>query len=539
MTFELLPLRAVFRPGQTPAVEVRALPAPGTLRILRLGAEIGGHRVERDGAVELGALAPGGYGAELACGGRTARTAFEVLAEGGRRLRYGFVTDYRPGRDPAAVADNIRRLHLTDIQFYDWAYRHADLLGGGEGYLDALDQPISLATVRALIEAAHGAGARALGYAAVYGVGNEEWAAWEHAALLTPAGMPYSLGDFLRLVDPGDPGWSAHFTADLRAATDRLGFDGFHLDQYGYPKHAVRPDGSPVALEDSFAAVVAAARAALPDGRLVFNNVNDFPTWRTGRSDQDAVYIEVWPPHTTLGHLAAVVREARRAGEGKPVVIAAYQHVYGTAAAPEADLATAFTMAALHSHGATHLLCGEADRILIDPYYVRNHRIEPSTADLLKRWYDFLVEHVDLLQDPELADMTGALAGAYNDDCDVAYPGAAVTEDPVPGAVWRRVLGTGSRLVVHLVNLSGQEDTAWDAPRKPVADLPGGTLRIRRAGPHLPRVRYADPDRQAALADLPVTADGDHAVAALPAPHVWQLLVIDLQPPSPPDPPTE
>ncbi len=38
--------------------------------------------------------------------------------------------------------------------------------------------------------------------------------------------------------------------------------------------------------------------------------------------------------------------------------------------------------------------------------------------------------------------------------------------------MWRRVLGTGDRLVVHLINLAGQDDAEWDAPRKPVADLP-------------------------------------------------------------------
>lgn len=531
MTFELLPLHAAFRPGRTPAIEVRELPEPGTLRVLHLGETLAEHEVSTDGIVELGSLAPGGYGIEL--GG--VRTALEVVAEGTRRLRYGFVTDYRPGRDPRSVADNVRRLHLTDVQFYDWAYRHADLLGGGEDYQDALDQPISLATVRALIEAVHGAGAAALGYAAVYGVGNAEWPDWEHAALLKPGGDPYSLGDFLQLIDPADPGWLAHFAADLRASVEQVGFDGFHLDQYGYPKHAVLPDGTPVSVENSFAAVIGAARAELPASRLVFNNVNDFPTWRTGRTAQDAVYIEVWPPHTTLGHLADVVRSAKNAGGNKPVAIAAYQHLYSEADVASADLATAFTMATLYSHGASHLLCGEADRILVDPYYVRNHVVEPSTADLLKRWYDFLVEHIELLHAPELAEMTGALAGPYNDDCDVSYPGTPVTETPVPGAVWRRVLGTGDRLVVHLINLAGQDDAEWDAPRKPVSALPGGKLRFRRPGPYLPRVRYADPDRAGALLDLPVAADGDHAVVELPSPHVWQLLLIDLHTPAPLD----
>ncbi len=42
---------------------------------------------------------------------------------------------------------------------------------------------------------------------------------------------------------------------------------------------------------------------------------------------------------------------------------------------------------------------------------------------MLKRWYDFLVEHGDLLHDRSLTDMTGSLAGGYNDDCDVTFPG--------------------------------------------------------------------------------------------------------------------
>ena len=35
----------------------------------------------------------------------------------------------------------------------------------------------------------------------------------------------------------------------------------------------------------------------------MFNNVNDFPTWVTAHSRQDAVYIEVWEPHVGLGDL--------------------------------------------------------------------------------------------------------------------------------------------------------------------------------------------------------------------------------------------
>ena len=527
---ELLPTRATYRPLDSVRVEVRGLAGDAHLSVWSLGEPGATVAVRGAGEVDLGTLPVGVYGIELTAGGNTvplARTAVEVATDIRARLRYGFVADYAPGRDVGPVTDMVRRLHLTGVQLYDWAYRHADLLGGGENYADALGQPVSLDTVRRLVAAIRDAGSRSLGYAAVYGVGRAEWPRWQHAALLTPGGPPYGLADFLSLVDPAEPSWLAHLTEDLAAAVDGVGFDGFHLDQYGYPKRAVRADGTVVDVAESFAAVIEAVRDRLPHSHLVFNNVNDFPTWRTGASPQDAVYVEVWEPHLTLGALGDVAARARSAGRGKPVVIAAYQHVYSSAPAVEADVATAFTMATLFSHGATHLLAGEGDRVLVDPYYVRNHVAEPSTAALLTRWYDFLVEHGPLLVDPSLADVTGAYTGPYNDDLDVSYQRDAVSDLAQAGSVWRRVTRAGDRLVVHLVNLVGQLDTLWDAPRAPIGDPGPGTLRVRRTGPGLPRVRVADPDGSPRLVSVPVVADGDHAVAQLPAPHVWQVVVVD------------
>jgi dextranase len=518
---ELLPTRVTYRPGQRVEIEVRALDAPGTLSVWHLGDPVSSVQVEADGVVELGELPPGGYGAELGA----AATALDVAET--PPLRYGFVTSYAPDRtDIAAVQDNLRRLHLTDLQFYDWAYRHADLVGGGSQYADALGQPVSLATVRALIEAGHDVGATALGYAAVYGVGNDEWPKWEHDALLTASGSPYGLGDFLSLVDPAAADWLGHFAGDLVAASG-LGFDGFHLDQYGYPKQAYRPDGTRVDLARSFTSLIEAVRDALPQSRLVFNNVNDFPTWATARAPQDAVYIEVWPPHVGLEHLAQTATRARSVAGGKPVVVAAYQHVYADAPVEAADAATALTMATLFSHGATHLLAGEADRILVDPYYVRNHRIGRSTAELLHRYYDFAVAHTELLFDPGIVDVTASLAGAYNDDLDVSYASTPVTHLATPGTVWRRITQVCDRYVLHLVNLAGQVDTHWDAPRRPPAEIGTARLRIRGMGRELPRVRYADPDSQNRLRDLDVVADGDYAHVTLPAPHTWQLVVVE------------
>lgn len=526
----LLPTRASFAAGEPVDLEV-TLPAGavGTLSAWRLGEHV--TRVEGvgSGIRSLGALGGGGYGVEIEVDGAVvARTAVEVVEAPRARLRYGFVASYRSGKDTAAVARFARRLHLNGILFYDWAYRHAELLGGGEQYDDALGQPISLATVRELVDAVQAAGSRAIGYAAVYAVGPNEWDAWKEHALLAPSGEPYALGDFLFLVDPAAEPWLAHFRGELARAVEELGFDGFHLDQFGYPKFAASPDGRAIDVSDSFVRGIEGVREALPEAQLVFNNVNDFPTWRTGSAPQDAVYIEVWEPHTTLGSLAAVANRARAAAGGKPIVFAAYQHVYDSADAAASDRATAFTMATLFSHGATQLLAGEDGRILVDPYYVRNHEAEPQTIEMLARWYDFLVEHDAILQDPAIVDVTGSYAGEYNGDLDVAYASTPVSCDAVAGTVWRRITSTQHGLVVHLVNLAGQADTLWDAPRAEPVSPGEGTLRFRAVRGRMPRVRCADPDGLARLTELPVRLDGDFAIVTLPAPKIWQVVHVEL-----------
>jgi len=516
---ELLPLKASYRPGEPIGIEVRG-GAAGEAEIWHLGTSVARVAYE-SGPLVLPALPEGGYSVTL--GALT--TAIEVAGNPRDRLRYGFVASYAPDKPLGPVTDMVRRLHLTGMQFYDWAYRHADLTGGGESYTDALDQPISLATVRALAAAVQSAGSRALGYAAVYAVGPKEWPAWEHDALLKPSDEPYALGDFLFVLDPAAPDWLAHFTADLQKAMG-LGFDGFHLDQYGWPKRALRADGAIVDVGRSFGMLLEAVRAALPEAHLVFNNVNDFPTRLTARSDQEAVYIEPWAPQLTLQALADTASRARAFGDGKPVVLAAYQHVYDTAPAEVADRATTLTMAALFSHGATQLLAGEGDRLLCDPYYVRNHAMADSTQALLKRWYDFLVAHDELLMPVAITDVTNAYAGEYNGELDVQFA-TGVSEMATAGRVWRRITQAGNQLVVHLINLVGQNDTLWDAPRLPPQPQ-AGTLRAKRVGERVPVVRIADPDGLGRLVDVPVRIDGDYAVAQLPAFAVWQLVTVDL-----------
>ena len=157
---ELLPRKASFAPGEAVRIEVRGA-ATGTVRIWHLG-DLVSETSYAGGEITLPPLPEGGYSVELG----ELSTAIEIASDPRARLRYGFVASYAPDKDVAGVSDLVRRLHLTGVMFYDWAWRHADLMGGGEQYDDPLGQPISLGTVRRLIDAVHGAGSRALGYAA-------------------------------------------------------------------------------------------------------------------------------------------------------------------------------------------------------------------------------------------------------------------------------------------------------------------------------------------------------------------------------------
>lgn len=526
---ELIPERATFAPGRPIGIELEGTPA-GVLRVSHLGRVVGEQLVRaRARRVELAPVPEGGYGVDLEVEGRVlASTAFDVLADPFERPRYGFVADFSPGRRIGDVTRHFRRLHLNLAQFYDWGYRHAQLVGPEETYADPLGQRVSMRTVRRLTGALADHGTLPLGYAAVYAVGAEEWSRWSDAGLYHPDGSPYRLGeDFLLLVDPADPRWSRHFTAQLRAALEHGGFAGFHLDQYGWPKRALRADGTVVDLSESFPTLLRRVAKGVPGARNIFNNVNDFPTWTTAPAPQAAAYIEVWPPHTTLGHLAQLVATTRGLRKGQAPILAAYLPPFGSAPETAAAQAARLTMATVFSHGGTHLLAGEAGSVLTDPYYPRNHRVARSTSDMLRRWYDFLVRHGDVLLDRQSQDVTGSFLAGINEE--VAVLGAEpvpVSTDPEAGAVWARVVRTTHGTVVHLINLTDQDDTVWEAPKKAPAGISGMTLRLLPVGSEPATAFVADPDGRPGLHPAGVRRSEGHDLVRLPRLRTWQMVYV-------------
>ncbi len=520
---QILPTKATFAPADAVEVDVRGVDGPVQVTLWHLDRRVAEVTVEPGEPARFPPQPEGGYGVEAA--GEAA--ALDVLADPLSRPRYGFVSHYEPGRETGGVAELVRRLHLNAVQFYDWMYRHARLLPPQDEFEDALGQPVSLATVRELGDAVRRAGSLPMAYAAVYAVGKDERDSWSDIALYRSDGEPWTLGeDFLWNVDPTNERWLASFADELRGAVQQVGFAGFHLDQYGSPKRALRADGSVVDLAEEFPRLIDRLAAELPDARLVFNNVNDFPTWATAAADQDAIYIEVWPPHDQLAHLGELVSKARLLAPGKGVILAAYLAPFAgdqeTASAAERLL-----LATVFSHGGSALLHGEERAALTEAYYVRHAELADAPLDAARRYYDFAVRYGDLLYDPVAADVTRTCLGGEHEEVKVDAP-VPVTTDCVPGALWARVVRGSHGLLVSLIDLSAQTDALWNAPKRLPATLNGVRVALERTAST--SIFFASPESSPALQTLEPERDGRYDVVTLPSFSTWALIWVRDEP---------
>jgi dextranase len=524
---ELIPLRAAFAPGEPIELEIVGADEQLRLDVRRLARVVCSVVAERgETVVALPALPVGGYGVDAtgALGG-SASTALDVLERPLDRLRYGFACDFAAGRDLDGIALHARRLHLNAIQLYDWMYRHEQLVPPADDFRDALGRELSLTSVRGVVESLRAVGAQALAYAAVYAVGRAAREAWADAALLRPDGTQWQLGDdFLWLVDPSHPRWVEHLAGDLVGALAATGAAGFHLDQYGWPKAALDSDGRPVELAAAFPALLSALPAALPEASLIFNNVNDFPSWSTAASPLAASYVEVWPPHTGLEHIAGLAQRTRALAPDRPAVLAAYPSVLASAPAEQARPALELLLATAFSHGATVLSTGESGAVLVDPYYPRHHLADVETLELLREMHDVLVRFGDVLVGPGV-DITRTHAGGINEEIVVEAPGVTVATDPLAGSLWLRVVDTPQARVVHLINLVAQPEAGWDTPKRPVERLAGATLRLRRERADASLVAVASRTSPVPQV-LPSRAEGDVDVIELPPLGAWTMVLV-------------
>jgi len=250
--------------------------------------------------------------------------AFDVVSSWRMAPRYGFVSDFdtKDLRDLQDI-EFLSKLHINLVQFYDWMYRHDHLVPETRKYSDLLNRPLDFKVIRKKIEACRQRGIRPVAYGAVYTACREFFKEHKEWALYNDAGKEITFIDIFYIMDisEGSP-WVDHIIEEYQNAISKAGFDGIHMDTYGFPKTAYSCSSGEkkiVVLENEFDGFIRKTRKHLKSERdvtLIFNNVRSWPLKKTGLSPQDAVYIEVWNPYKRYSHINDLIKEAKAAGGG-------------------------------------------------------------------------------------------------------------------------------------------------------------------------------------------------------------------------------
>lgn len=394
----------------------------------------------------------GGFGVLLMGNGEEASCAFDVQRDR-RVFRYGFLSDFSPSDDDGADVLAMAKHHINAVQFYDWSYRHDELVAPVDEYQDMMGKSNSFPVIRRKIKACHERGMKALGYGAVY-------AASEGFAEKHPDQRLYTGTGPLRFIDVFSimnlrSGWSEHIVNEYCRAVD-AGFDGIHMDTYGFPKTALDNTGHTLHLEDDFPALIDCTRKALPDSTLVFNNVGAWPVERTMEEAVDAVYIEVWPPFDRYHHLKELVLTAKKAG--KPVVMAAYPAAFRTASAQEALSSQLILSCVFAAHGVTQLWFGEENAAVTQGYYADYSRLTPEQERILRQYDDFFVRYEELFFDDSLQDVSMTHFGWDNMEYRCSLPASVSGE---PGKLWLILREKPGKKLISVINLCGESSDFW------------------------------------------------------------------------------
>lgn len=535
--------KAFFLPGQSARWTVVLSSPMGVEETVRVIAQVSyldqliadiAHEVTLDGIpkqVEFAwlppASAPCGYGLDVhleTLDGRTlsasASAGFDVLEKWMQMPRYGFLSEFQPGRaDAATVMRTLTDYHINAVQFYDWMYRHEQFLTSNEPYVDLLGRTLSRRVVDELIAAAHERGIAAMPYTAIYGASIEFYRQHPDWALFRVDGKPALFGDdFMAVMDPRpDSPWMHHLLAQFEDVLKNTAFDGIHLDQYGDPKVGYDAAGNSFDLADALAASIEATRAVVdrlrPGGALVFNAVGNWPVEEVAATGEDIVYIEVWPPYTSFTDLHALIASAQKAGNGKPVVLAAYVHPQGSAN-PEINDAIIF------ASGGGHIELGEGNGYLADPYFPKYEALSGDQAAALRRYYDFAVRYQNWIG-PQTREGTAAWAGK------IEIPGYETDGSLSHDKLYPLVRESDDATAISLVNLLGLPTGNWNEPVPAPAEQGPFQLVLETGDRKVASVDFASPDgANLSLSRLRFTQGNGRLSVELPGLKIWDLAVV-------------
>lgn len=395
-------------------------------------------------------------------------TAFDRAKSWKYAPRYGFISDFtkKDGEDQEDIKE-MNKLHLNVVQFYDWMYRHHEFFPEKDEFKDPLLRNLSMKTVKNKIEFCHKYSMKAFAYAAVYGAEKEFFLKHKGMALYNEDGVPMEFAAFIYFMDINRKNpWHDHIINELLKAVD-FGFDGFHLDQYGFPKRAFSSSKKVRNLEDDFYTFINDVKSSMiknhPDAGIIFNAVNNWPTNRVSKSKEDTVYIEVWDPNTDYDDLYNLISNAKRYAPQKQVILAAYMKAFKKDENIDeihAENSALMTMAVIFASGGFHLLLGENKGVLTEGYYPDYAVVSSKFQRKLRDYYDFITRYEEILSDPKLEDISMTYTGGINGE--FKFSGGNFSPKIKRNSIWTLIKQNKNFRIINLVNFTGIENMKWN-----------------------------------------------------------------------------
>lgn len=475
-------------------------------------------------------------------------SSFDVVSDWRRATRYGFLSDFYT-RDKGDEEDvkSLCKFHLNLVQFYDWMYRHNDLIPPTPEYMDLMGRKMDFDVVKEKIAFCHRYGMKAIAYGAIYAASIEFFNEHKEWGLYNSSGEVYNFIDIFKImnISPDSP-WHTHIIGQYRNAIDKAGFDGIHMDTYGFPKTGMsRIDMKEKTerLEEAFPVLINNTRKELErinrDVCLIFNNVGNWPVDTVAEAGQDALYIEVWDPYERYHHIQEILRWAKHLGKGKQVILAAYLKPFKEKDAgktekdaeqiEEAQVSALLLTSAIAANGGYHLLLGEKNGILTQGYYADYSRLQDDFIRTLRNYYDFIVRYSKILYDNELRDVSMTHFGGEN--LEYVFENAEFSPYGEPGRVWVIIREKPGRKTISFVNLTGNSEDYWNKGKRCPIIQKDILVKVQIEKP--PEcVFLASPDsnfgRPAVLEfEIEDSDRGKVMNVRIPELHVWNLLVIE------------
>ncbi len=437
-------------------------------------------------------------------GEKRLHTAFDCSANWTKHPRYGYLCDFPPNRQnmPETI-EELLKFHINGLQYYDWQYRHEELVASQNEYQDILGRRLSLDTIAKLIKSAKIAGMACMPYLAIYGASLAYWKSHQDEALFDNEGNPILFHDFLGIMNPSPKSsWTKLLSSECEKTLKQLPFDGLHIDQYGEPQTAFDSNGNAVDIPGAFVDFINDQKNKFNNKSVVFNAVKNWPIKALSTSDQDFMYIEIWPPKVHYQDLIEIIHNAQQLSGNKPVVLALYIPAKRTA---NICLSNAVILAA----GGTRIEIGENARYLSDPYFPKHQKMSPSLYNHLRRYYDFAVAYREWLQ-PSGQSVHQKKISAPKDVL-------VLTNDK------------GKKKIIHLINFNKIDEKRWDRHHSAPDILRDFQVEIPSLG-RVKSVSLASPDNRSPYSkSAHFSQTIDTIKIDIPRLKYWTMIIIETE----------